>query len=120
MKSHASTALAGLLMIVALAVLAPAARAAFGPETFEAGTCVNHTCTYPSSEGNPKEAFTQAAGHPPWGITKFVMKPPGGGGVAAAIDAVDGLDEPALAALDVVVATAVATAATPSTAIPRR
>jgi hypothetical protein len=55
---------------------APAAQA-FGPETFEAGTCVNHTCTYPSVEANHEEAFTQAAGHPPWGITKFVMKPGG-------------------------------------------
>jgi hypothetical protein len=55
-------------------VVAPAAQAGFGPETFEAGTCVNHTCTYASVEANHKEAFTQAAGHPPWGITKFVMK----------------------------------------------
>jgi hypothetical protein len=54
--------------------LAPVAQAAFGPEVFEAGTCVNDTCTYPSVEANPKEAFTQAAGHPPWGITSFKMK----------------------------------------------
>jgi len=59
--------------IVAM-VVAPAAVAAFGPETFEAGTCVNHTCTYSTVEANHAEAFTQAAGHPPWGITKFVMK----------------------------------------------
>jgi hypothetical protein len=59
---------------VAGGVAASAAQAAFGPETFEAGTCVNHTCTYPSVEADHKEAFTQAAGHPPWGITKFVMK----------------------------------------------
>ena len=56
------------------AVAAPAAPAGFGPATFEAGTCVNHTCTYASVEANHTEAFTQAAGHPPWGITKFVMK----------------------------------------------
>ncbi len=53
--------------------LAPAARAAFGPEVFEDGTCINKTCTYASVEANPKEAFTQAAGHPPWGGTKFIM-----------------------------------------------
>ena len=46
----------------------------FGPESFEAGTCVNTSCTYASVEANHNEAFTQAAGHPPWGITKFVMK----------------------------------------------
>jgi hypothetical protein len=67
-----------LVALLASAILwtvaAPAAPAAFGPESFEAGTCGNHTCTYSSVEANHKEAFTQAAGHPPWGITKFVMK----------------------------------------------
>jgi hypothetical protein len=60
-----------------LALPAPAALAGFGVTGgngyFEAGTCVNHTCTYASAEANPEEAFTQAAGHPPWGITKFVL-----------------------------------------------
>jgi hypothetical protein len=55
-------------------LLAPAAQAGFGPETFEAGTCIHNTCTYPSVEADHQEAFSQAAGHPPWGITKFVMK----------------------------------------------
>jgi hypothetical protein len=54
-------------------LLAPVAKA-FGPESFEAGTCVSSSCTYSSVEANHNEAFTQAAGHPPWGITKFVMK----------------------------------------------
>lgn len=67
-----------LLMMLAsaglAAVLAPVAQAAFGPEVFEDGTCVTKTCTYASVEANPKEAFTQAAGHPPWGGTKFIMK----------------------------------------------
>jgi hypothetical protein len=53
---------------------APVAQAAFGPETFEAGTCLNFTCTYAGVEANHKEAFTRAAAHPPWGVTKFVMK----------------------------------------------
>lgn len=57
--------------------LVPAAQAAFGPETFEAGTCINHTCTYASVEANHSEAVTQAASHPAWGITKFTMKPSG-------------------------------------------
>jgi hypothetical protein len=54
--------------------LAPAAQASFGPEVFEDGTCLTKTCTYASVEANPSEAFTQAAGHPPWGGTKFIMK----------------------------------------------
>ncbi len=62
------------LVVILPGLLAPPAQAAFGPESFEAGTCVNIECTYHSVEANPKEAFTQAAGHPPWGITKFVMK----------------------------------------------
>jgi hypothetical protein len=73
MSSYARTAVLALLTCATIAIAAPAAQA-FGPEIFEAGTCVNHTCTYGSVEGNPGEAFTQAAGHPPWGITKFTMK----------------------------------------------
>ena len=52
---------------LAAAALAPAAQAGFGPEVFEDGTCVNKTCTYASVEADRAEAFTQAAGHPPWG-----------------------------------------------------
>ncbi len=78
MKLPARTLLAAFgASAVVGSVAAPAAQATFGPETFEAGTCVNHTCTYSSVEANHEEAFTQAAGHPPWGITKFVMKPGG-------------------------------------------
>jgi hypothetical protein len=68
--------LLGVLASAALfaGALVPGAQAAFGPESFEAGTCVNNTCTYSSVEANHSEAFTQAAGHPPWGITSFKMK----------------------------------------------
>ncbi|HTR89323.1 MAG TPA: hypothetical protein VMG62_04335, partial [Solirubrobacteraceae bacterium] len=54
---------------------APTARAAFGVQerNFEAGTCVNASCTYESVEHDHAEAFTQAAGHPPWGITGFEL-----------------------------------------------
>ncbi len=57
------------------ALAAPAAQAGFGvtEQNFEAGTCVNTTCTYESVEKHPSEAFTQAAGHPPWGITTFEL-----------------------------------------------
>lgn len=60
-------------MVTALS--APAAQAAFGVEehNFEAGACVNKTCTYKSVEEHPSEASNQAAGHPPWGITGFEM-----------------------------------------------
>jgi hypothetical protein len=65
--------LSTLLATVATAVLAPAAQAGFGVSLWEAGTCENHTCTYKSVEANHAEAFTQAAGHPAWGITTFEL-----------------------------------------------
>ena len=76
MLKRAHVAWLTTLVCVALcaAAFTPGAQAAFGPEVFEAGTCVTKTCTYASVEANPGEAFTQAAGHPPWGGTKFIMK----------------------------------------------
>jgi hypothetical protein len=76
MPGRAHVALLTVLASAGLSAFAPApfAQAAFGPEVFEDGTCVNKTCTYASVEKNPEEAFTQAAGHPPWGGTKFIMK----------------------------------------------
>ncbi|HEY2630896.1 MAG TPA: hypothetical protein VGI26_00790 [Solirubrobacteraceae bacterium] len=66
----ATTAVAAIM-----ALATPAAYAAFGVEehNFEAGACINTSCTYKSVEEHPKEGFTQAAGHPPWGITGFEM-----------------------------------------------
>jgi hypothetical protein len=70
-----SVALLGVLM-------APAAQAGFGVAKFEAGTC-NGTeiqvkeCEYTS----PHSAFfTQAAGHPPWGLTGVELAHKGTGG----------------------------------------
>jgi hypothetical protein len=76
-SKHVRAGLVGLLAIASLALVAPAAQAAFGVTGgngfFEAGTCENTTCTYASVKANPKEAFTQAAGHPSWGITTFEL-----------------------------------------------
>ncbi len=60
---------------------AQAAQASFGVEekNWEAGTCNTETCTYASVEKNPGEAFTQSAGHPPYGITSFEVNSKGGG-----------------------------------------
>lgn len=63
------TATLALLISTIAAIAAPAAQASFGVTDFEAGTCTTNGCTYESIEGNPGEAFTKAAGHPPWGIT---------------------------------------------------
>jgi hypothetical protein len=64
----------------AMALAVPAAQAAtpFGVESFVAANCTqaHETCgeepgtTFPT-EPSLSEAYTQAAGHPPWGITTF-------------------------------------------------
>lgn len=68
----------GFLVALALAALAlmgayapTAAQAGFGVEerNFEASTCKSSTCVY----AEPSLAFTQAAGHPQFGITTFEL-----------------------------------------------
>jgi hypothetical protein len=81
----ASLAVGGLVLLCCLLMAPAGAQAAFGPESFEAGTCVNNTCTYASVEANHKEAFTQAAGHPDWGITTFEMNHSGNNVEGAAL-----------------------------------
>ncbi|MEA2334659.1 MAG: hypothetical protein QOG40_1149, partial [Solirubrobacteraceae bacterium] len=71
MRLHVRPALAALLTFASLAVVAPAAQAAgLGVEKFEAGTCLITGCEYTNP---PTVFYTQAAGHPPWGITKFEL-----------------------------------------------
>jgi hypothetical protein len=84
MRSHVRAALAGLLTAASVAVLAPAAQASFGvtEPNFEAGTCLVNTCEY---KGAPSVFFTKAAGHPPWGITKFEMNHSGNNVEGAAL-----------------------------------
>ena len=66
-----------LLALASVALLAgafaPAARASFGVEehNFEAVTCVTSSCMYAGIEADHAEAYTQAAGHPPVGVTTF-------------------------------------------------
>ncbi len=62
---------------LALAIAAPAAQAAFGVSKWEAGTCKSDApkCTYSSPSA---QFFTQAAGHPPVGLTDFAMNLAGG------------------------------------------
>jgi hypothetical protein len=71
--------LAAVLAWAATGAVAPAAQAAFGVEAknFEAGTCEVESCTYASVEKNHGEAYTQAAGHPPFGITGFKLNASG-------------------------------------------
>jgi hypothetical protein len=72
MRLHGRGLLITLLTGAVVAASAPAAQAAFGvvESRFEAGTCNVRNCEYTS----PTSAFyTQAAGHPEWGITSFEL-----------------------------------------------
>ncbi len=78
MRSNARIALLAPLIgsiFAILAVAAPAAQAAFGVASLFASNCQEGaTCTATSTEGNHSEIFTQAAGHPPQGVTDFTIK----------------------------------------------
>jgi hypothetical protein len=81
MRVSARISLLVLLTGVVAVCSAPAAQAAeFGvkEDSFEAGTCINSSCTYESVIGKPSEAFTQAAGHPQFGLTVFELNQTGG------------------------------------------
>ncbi len=75
MRSHVRFALLAPLIGAIFAISAPAAQAAFGVESLFASNCQEAaTCTKASTEGNHSEIFTQAAGHPPQGVTDFTLK----------------------------------------------
>jgi hypothetical protein len=84
MKLRVRAALAGLLTLASLALFAPVAQAGFGvtEQHFEAGTCLVTTCEYKDA---PSAFFTKAAGHPPWGVTKFEMNHTGNNVEGAAL-----------------------------------
>jgi hypothetical protein len=81
MRSHVRISLVALVVSASVAVAAPAAQAAFGVESFFAANCKNTTCTAKSTEEDPSEFFSQAAGHPTGGVTDFVIKNFESGGV---------------------------------------
>lgn len=70
------------LAILALALSASAAWAGFGVSKWEAGTCNGSEAEVQSCEyTSPHSMFyTQAAGHPPWGLTGFEVAHTGEGG----------------------------------------
>ncbi|MHB8532382.1 MAG: hypothetical protein ACYDC2_06650, partial [Solirubrobacteraceae bacterium] len=78
--------------LLACALLAFAAASAYGawgpPATWEAGTCNGNQVEVKSCEyTSPASAFyTQAAGHPPWGLTSFEVAHNGTGGARRPLD----------------------------------
>jgi hypothetical protein len=79
MSKRAATlsVMSAAVFVLMLAAMAPTAGAAFGVSKWEAGTCKSDVpkCTYSSPED---QFFTQAAGHPPTGLTDFAMNTTGG------------------------------------------
>jgi hypothetical protein len=78
MRSHVRITLFSLVVGALVALTAPAAaQAAFGVESFFAANCKVNTCKkVPPAEEKEKaeaEGYTQAAGHPPFGITDFTL-----------------------------------------------
>jgi hypothetical protein len=59
------------LIVIAAAAYGTASAAAFGITNWEAGTCTTSTCTF---AGPPSEFFSQAAGHPNFGVTDFSVQ----------------------------------------------
>jgi hypothetical protein len=75
MRSHVRITLVALVLSASVAVAAPAAQASFGVASLFASNCqAAATCTAASTEAHHSEIFTQAAGHPPQGVTDFTMK----------------------------------------------
>jgi len=79
MRPHVRISILALVAGVIVAASAPAAaQAAFGVESFFAGNCneTHKECNKHPGEEKAKaeeEGFTQAAGHPNWGVTDFTV-----------------------------------------------
>jgi hypothetical protein len=72
MRVIARVWLVGAAACLFAAFSASAAFGAFAIAKWEAGTCTEADCT----ASTPEKFYTQAAGHPPFGITEFVLTPP--------------------------------------------
>jgi hypothetical protein len=70
----AKAASVAFLLVLSSTASCAAASKEFGIKSFESGTCNTNTCSYKSAEGNPAEAFVQAGGHPPYGLTGYELE----------------------------------------------
>jgi hypothetical protein len=79
MRFTARMWLVGVFACAMAAVCAPSAIAGFGVSKWEAGTCTTSGCT----ASTPEQFYTQAGGHPPFGITDFRFNTSGSAGSEA-------------------------------------
>jgi hypothetical protein len=78
-RSHVRVSIVALATCAMVAAAAPAAQGAFGVQRFFASNCKEafETCgnaANPTLKQSEEQGFTQAGGHPNWGITDFTVK----------------------------------------------
>ncbi len=83
MRLTAPTWIIAALICATAALSAPAAAGAFGVTKWEAGTCIENSEAAPCNAETTSKYFTQAAGHPNYGITDFRFKTTGASGSEA-------------------------------------
>jgi hypothetical protein len=83
MRLTASTWIIAALLCAVAVLSAPAVSGAFEVTKWEAGTCTENTETLPCNAETTSKYYTQAAGHPNFGITDFRFKTTGASGSEA-------------------------------------
>jgi hypothetical protein len=82
MRLRARSLLLGTVACAVVAISAPAAQGAFGVESFFAANCKVSTCAKAASPAEElakaeAEGYSQASGHPPFGVTDFKVNTTG-------------------------------------------
>ncbi len=83
MRLTAPTCIVAALVCAIAALSAPAVSGAFGVTKWEAGTCTENSEAAPCNRETTSKYYTQAAGHPNYGITDFRFKTTGASGSEA-------------------------------------
>jgi hypothetical protein len=83
MRLTAPTCIIAALVCAIAALSAPAVSGAFGVAKWEAGTCTENSEASPCNAETTSRYYTQAAGHPNYGITDFRFKTTGASGSEA-------------------------------------
>ncbi len=83
MRLTAPTCIIAALVCAIMAISAPAVSGAFGVTKWEAGTCTENSEAAPCNAETTSKYYTQAAGHPNFGITDFRFKATGASGSEA-------------------------------------
>jgi hypothetical protein len=83
MRLTAPTCIIAALICAIAALSAPAVSGAFGVTKWEAGTCTENSEASPCNAETTSKYYTQAAGHPNYGITDFRFKTTGASGSEA-------------------------------------